>query len=209
MKFVNESIYWHWIRIISDCVNRLVHEVLGCAPAIILTIFVCEVKIFPLLEGLPPQNCSILYKRMKMYIVNSFESVNVTDMDHQPNSNAPIDFRIIRSKWVFQFRWLSICKRRNFVFVINFLVCITICNAECDEFFVMNFIIVVLSKFMTKLLAANHLIIWERTKFVTEQKSSKFLLKIMTLVLSANNTCSDIDFILRGRLYIYIYIYIL
>ena len=55
MKFVNESIYWHGTGIISDCLNRLVHEVLGCAPAIILMIFVCEVKIFPLLEWLPPK----------------------------------------------------------------------------------------------------------------------------------------------------------
>ena len=46
----------------------------------------------------------------------------------------------------------------------------------------MNFIIFVSSKFGTKLLAANHLIIWDRTKFYTEQISSKFLLEIMTLV---------------------------
>jgi len=53
---------------------------------------------------------------------------------------------------------------------------------ECDEFFVMNFIIFVYSKFRTKLLAANHLIILERPKFNTEQKYSKFLLEIMKLV---------------------------
>jgi len=57
----------------------------------------------------------------------------------------------------------------------------------------------VLSKFRTKLLAANHLIIREITKFVTEQKSSKFLLEIMSLVLSSNSTGSDAEFILRGR----------
>ena len=55
MKFVNESIYWHGTGIISDILNRLIHEVLGYAPAIILMTFVCEVKIFPLLEGLPPK----------------------------------------------------------------------------------------------------------------------------------------------------------
>ena len=121
--------------------------------------------------------------------------------------HVPVNLGIICSIWVFQFRWLSIRKRRNFVFAIIFLVFITICNAECDEFFVMNIIILVLSRFRTKLLVANHLIIWERTKFVTAQKSSKFLLEIMAQVLSANNTGSDIDFILRGRLYIYIYIY--
>ena len=53
MKFVNESIYWHGTGVISDCLNRLIHEVLSCAPAIMLMIFFCEVKIFPLLERLP------------------------------------------------------------------------------------------------------------------------------------------------------------
>ena len=122
--------------------------------------------------------------------------------------HVPINLGIICSIWVFQFRWLSIYKRRNFVFAIMFLVFITVCNAECDEFFVMNFIILVLSRFTTKLLAANHLVIWERTKYVTAQKSSKFLLEIMALVLSANNTVPDTDLILRGRLFMYIYIYI-
>jgi hypothetical protein len=39
----------------------------------------------------------------------------------------------------------------------------------------MNFIMLVLSKFRTKSLPTNRLIIRERTKFVSEQKSSKFL----------------------------------
>jgi hypothetical protein len=68
----------------------------------------------------------------------------------------------------------------------------------------MNFIIFVLCKFRTKLLAGNHLIIEERTKFDTEQKSLKFLLEIMTLFSSANNSGSDTAFILRGWLFIYI-----
>jgi hypothetical protein len=54
----------------------------------------------------------------------------------------------------------------------------SICNVECDEFFVMNFIILILSK------------------FDTEQKSSKFLLEITTVVSSANNTGCDVEFIL-------------
>jgi len=74
---------------------------------------------------------------------------------------------------------------------------------ECDDFFVMNFIIFVLSKYKTKLLAANHLIIQDRTKFGTEQKSSKFLLEIMTLISSVY-IGSDTEFILRGRSFIYI-----
>jgi len=77
-----------------------------------------------------------------------------------------------------------------------------VCNVECNECFVMNFIILIISKFGTKLLVANHLIMWQRTKFDTEQKSSKFLLEIMTLVSSANNIDFDTGFILRGRSFI-------
>jgi hypothetical protein len=68
----------------------------------------------------------------------------------------------------------------------------------------MNFIILVLFKFRTKLLAANHLIMQERTKFDTEEKSSKCLLEIMTLVSSANNIGSDTECIPKGRSFIYI-----
>jgi len=81
--------------------------------------------------------------------------------------------------------WLSIGKPRNF------------------ESLVMNFNVSVLSKFRTKLSAANHLIIFERTKFDSEQKSLQFLLTIMTLVSSANNIHSDAEF-LRGRPFIHI-----
>jgi len=62
----------------------------------------------------------------------------------------------------------------------------------------MNFIIFILSKFRTKLLAPNHLIIQERIIFDTEQKSLKFLLEIMTLLTSAYNIDSDTEFIRRG-----------
>jgi len=46
--------------------------------------------------------------------------------------------------------------------------------------------------------------IQERTKFDTEWKSSTFLLEIMMLPSPANNAYSDIEFILRGRSFIYI-----
>ena len=69
------------------------------------------------------------------------------------------------------------------------------------RFFVINFIIFILPKFLTKLLAANHLIIFETAEFDTEQKSSKFMLDIMTLVSSVNNIDSDTEF-LRGRSFI-------
>ena len=55
MNFINEIIYWHGTGGTSNCLNRLLHEVLGCVPAIILTIFFCKMKIFPLLEGLLQQ----------------------------------------------------------------------------------------------------------------------------------------------------------
>jgi len=51
----------------------------------------------------------------------------------------------------------------------------------------MNFIIFIVPKFRTKLLAANHLIIKEVTKFGTVRKSSKFLFEIMTLVKVSRN----------------------
>jgi len=59
----------------------------------------------------------------------------------------------------------------------------------------------ILSKFITKLVAANHLIMWERTIFDTKVQTLKFLLKIMTLVSSAHNIGSDTSFthILMGR----------
>jgi hypothetical protein len=38
---------------ISNCLNALLHEVLGCATAIILTIFFGKVKILLLFKKLP------------------------------------------------------------------------------------------------------------------------------------------------------------
>jgi hypothetical protein len=69
-------------------------------------------------------------------------------------------------------------------------------NVECEEFFVMNLIIFVLSKSRNELLTTKHLTIRETTKFDTEQKFSKFLLEIMTLV-SAYNIGSDVGFVVR------------
>ena len=62
---------------------------------------------------------------------------------------------------------------RNLVFAVPsiFFFVWPVCNVGCDDFFVMSFIIFILFKFRTKLLVANHLIIWKRTKFDTEQKS--------------------------------------
>ena len=69
MKFIYESIYWHRIGGITDCLNRLIQKVLGCVPAIILMIFFCQVKIFPLLEKCYPP-------KITPYFIN--ESVHST-----------------------------------------------------------------------------------------------------------------------------------
>jgi len=61
----------------------------------------------------------------------------------------------------------------------------------------MNLNIFISSTFITKLLAGNHFIIRERTK-LTQQKSSKFLLEVITLVSPANNTGPDTEYILGG-----------
>jgi len=53
MKFLNESIYRYETGRISNCLNRLLQEVLGCASAMILMICICKVKIFSLLEEVP------------------------------------------------------------------------------------------------------------------------------------------------------------
>ena len=76
------------------------------------------------------------------------------------------------------------------------------CNAECGELLIINFIISVLSRFRINLLAANHLIIWQKTKADTEQKSSKFLLDIRTLVSSVSLVLIY-NFSGNGHLYIY------
>jgi len=70
MKLINESIYCLGTGRISNCLNRLLHEVLACAPAIILLISFGRVKKFPLLEQLAPKNYSIFYSRVKVCTVN-------------------------------------------------------------------------------------------------------------------------------------------
>jgi hypothetical protein len=52
----------------------------------------------------------------------------------------------------------------------------------------------VLSKFKTNLLIENHSVLWERTWFGTEHKSPT-MFEIITLVSSANNTGSNLEFI--------------
>jgi len=60
MMFINESTCWHGTSRMSNFLNRLLLEVLGCASAIILIIFFCKVKISPLLKDLPQKLFLIL-----------------------------------------------------------------------------------------------------------------------------------------------------
>jgi hypothetical protein len=53
MTFISESMYWHGKGRISNCLNRLLHGVVCCVPAIILKTSYCKVKILRLLEELP------------------------------------------------------------------------------------------------------------------------------------------------------------
>jgi hypothetical protein len=76
MKFNNEIVYWHGTdrqKLYEFKWNTLLQGVLDCAPAIILMIFFCNVKIFTLLEELPPKNYSIFYSRIKECTVNWFD----------------------------------------------------------------------------------------------------------------------------------------
>jgi len=66
VKFIKESLYWDGTDKIFDSLIRLLHEVLGCAAAIIVMIFFCKVSIFPLLEELSLINYSIFYNITKL-----------------------------------------------------------------------------------------------------------------------------------------------
>jgi hypothetical protein len=85
------------------------------------------------------------------------------------------------------------CKPGNFVFIISsiYLSLEQILDVEHVELWILNFIMVVLSRFRTKLCASHYLVVWERTNFDTAQKWSKCLLEIMTLVLYASIVGSD------------------
>ena len=52
MKFTNDRMYWHAIDRMSGCLNIFLNELLDCAPAIIMRISFCIVKISPILQDL-------------------------------------------------------------------------------------------------------------------------------------------------------------
>jgi len=64
------DIYIGMQQVESNCLNRLLNEVLGCAPAIILTIFFCNIKNLPTVGRVTAKNYSIIYNGMKENVVN-------------------------------------------------------------------------------------------------------------------------------------------
>jgi hypothetical protein len=55
MKFINKNKNTHGRDIISNLINRLLHEFLGLVPAIIPTILFCKANAILLLDELPPK----------------------------------------------------------------------------------------------------------------------------------------------------------
>jgi hypothetical protein len=104
---------------------------------------------------------------------------------------------------VFQFKWLSVCKPRNFVCAIPSIY-LSLIYHQCGTLIIVNFIIFVLSRFRASLLAANHLLIRGKTMFDNMQKSSRFLLEIIMLVSSANIMGIAKVFIVGDRSFIYV-----
>ena len=119
MNFIKESSCGHGTGGISNCLNSLLHEVLSYAPAIILTIFFCKVKIFPLLVELP--QTFILYFTVEwkyaLQIDLSVLMLLIWTIDLTA-WHAALYLGIVCSIWSFQYMWLSVCKPINFVFTI-------------------------------------------------------------------------------------------
>jgi hypothetical protein len=93
---------------------------------------------------------------------------------------------------------------KKFCVYYYFCILIFITNGQCR---VANSLLQIslhlfFSRFRINLLAANHLIICERTRLDVAEKSLKFQFEIMTLGSSANNIGSAREFILGGRLFI-------
>jgi hypothetical protein len=61
------EVYTGMKQVESPIVYRLLHEVLDCAPAIILMIFFCKAKIFPQLEELPRKLLPILQQNESVH----------------------------------------------------------------------------------------------------------------------------------------------
>ena len=105
-KFINGSIYiyiyifWYGTGMMSNCLIKFLPEVLGCALAKILMILISKVKIFPLLEELPPKNYSTFYNKMKVCTVNSLIPANF------PASQSPLTRSVYTCSWAI-FYWTA------------------------------------------------------------------------------------------------------
>ena len=70
MQFINESMYCHGTGGICNCLSRLLHEVLGCAPGHSSADFLLYSKNLTNVGRITPKNYSMFYNRMKVCIVN-------------------------------------------------------------------------------------------------------------------------------------------
>jgi hypothetical protein len=102
-----------------------------------------------------------------------------------------------------QLRWLSICKPRSFIFTDSFIYfsLYPILKSYCGVLFLLNYYIC-FSRFRASLFAVNQSLMWERTVFEIVQKSSTFLLEIITLLSFANIMGFHKLFIVGGRSFI-------
>ena len=112
------KVYWNGTCRNSSCLHRLLQEVLGCAPAIILMFFFCKVKNLPSFGIITPVDTKF-YNRIKGCIVNSFVLMLPTETLDLIAKHVPLNLGIISSVWFFQFMWLSICNPRNFLFPLS------------------------------------------------------------------------------------------
>jgi hypothetical protein len=109
VKHINDSIHWHGAGRICNCLNRLLHEVLGCAPAVTVTVCFCKMKIFPvqLLQTFIPYFTTewkfAQWINMTMLILLTW-TVDRTTL------HAELNLGIICSVWFFQWMWLSVCE---------------------------------------------------------------------------------------------------
>ena len=119
---------------------------------------------------------------MKVCIVNLLDHVHVTDIDHWPNSI--ICFTYLRNHLFSMvlpiYVIISLHTKKFCVFCLFYILFLwPICNVDCDDLlFFMNFVIFVLSRFRTNLLAANHFVMCQRTNFTLNRNLRNFCLKL-------------------------------
>jgi hypothetical protein len=70
MEFINENTYSKERSKISNLLNGPIHKFLGLTFTVILTVFLCDINIFLLLDKFPPENYSVFYYRVKTGKIN-------------------------------------------------------------------------------------------------------------------------------------------